>query len=60
MQVNDITKILQAVPIDLLVQIYELIRSIVESDDPKRTAERAIAAAGSKKASEEILRKTLG
>jgi preprotein translocase subunit Sec63 len=60
MQVNDITKILQAVPLDLLVQIYELIRSIVESDDPKRTAERAIAAAASKRASEEVLRKALG
>jgi hypothetical protein len=60
MQVGDVVKLLQAVPVDLLVEIYELIRSIVESDDPKRTAQRALAAAGSKKASEEILRKALG
>jgi hypothetical protein len=60
MQVNDVVRLLQSVPVDLLVEIYELIRSIVESDDPKRTAQRAIAAATSKHASEEILRKALG
>lgn len=57
---KEILGLISKLPPDVLEALVGLIRAVVTSDDPKRTAERHAKMIAARKVSEEALRKALG
>ena len=58
--INDAIKLISALPPGVLEAVVDLIKAVVSSEDPKRTAERHAKAIASKAASDAAVRKILG
>lgn len=57
---KELLSLIAHLPPDLLAAVVDLIRAVVQSDDPKRTAERHAKMIAAREASEVVARRALG
>jgi hypothetical protein len=57
---NDILKLLASVPPSVVAEILNLVRAVLSSDDPARTARRHAKMVAARNASAAYLRRVLG